>query len=500
LQFNVLNVLPNDLESNTAYLINDNWDDWFEFSTLYSLYYNDTNNNKTCIGNVKIGQTNMEEAQRRANISENFTSLSEIYFSLGQSVTYYENLNSLEDEIGNEILLGLRDISYNIELFEQIKNLKVTTVSLFREITQNEVKGQFHRIAHGGATLTPYNFTFIAPKPKNTDSYMNLEFNVSPNSIPSTNVHVLIGRNGVGKTHLLNNMLDALFSSEATVKHGIFNSEEKNLFSNVISVSFSAFDESEVKKEQKDKRQGLTYSYIGLKREGKETSPKSPTILKNEFIKSLNNCKLGNRKDRWKNAVKTLESDPMFQESDILRLIDISDEVAFKEESSNIFKKLSSGHKIVLLTITRLVETVEEKTFVMLDEPESHLHPPLLSAFTRALSQLLMIRNGVAIIATHSPVILQEVPKECVWILNRIGIIAKAERPERETFGENVGILTHEVFGLEVTNAGFYNLIKKAISCNDNYEDVKSYFSNQLGSEAKAIVRGLIHLKNSRNS
>lgn len=63
----------------------------------------------------------------------------------------------------------------------------------------------------------------------------------------------------------------------------------------------------------------------------------------------------------------------------------------------------------------------------MLDEPESHLHPPLLSAFIRSLSELLILRNGVAIIATHSPVILQEVPKRCAWILNRSGISAKAE-------------------------------------------------------------------------
>jgi predicted ATP-dependent endonuclease of OLD family len=51
----------------------------------------------------------------------------------------------------------------------------------------------------------------------------------------------------------------------------------------------------------------------------------------------------------------------------------------------------------VLLTITRLVETVEERTLVLLDEPEAHLHPPLLSAFVRSLSDLLINRNGVAI-------------------------------------------------------------------------------------------------------
>jgi predicted ATP-dependent endonuclease of OLD family len=70
--------------------------------------------------------------------------------------------------------------------------------------------------------------------------------------------------------------------------------------------------------------------------------------------------------------------------------------------------------------VTRLVESVEERTLVLLDEPESHLHPPLLSAFVRALSDLLVNRNGAAIIATHSPVVLQEVPRECVWRLRDV--------------------------------------------------------------------------------
>lgn len=115
---------------------------------------------------------------------------------------------------------------------------------------------------------------------------------------------------------------------------------------------------------------------------------------------------------------------------------------------SALFGRLSSGHKIVLLTITRLVETVEERSLVLIDEPETHLHPPLLSAFVRSLSGLLINRNGVAIIATHSPVVLQEVPRSCVWKVRRSGRVTEVERPEIETFGENVGILTREVFGL----------------------------------------------------
>jgi predicted ATP-binding protein involved in virulence len=139
---------------------------------------------------------------------------------------------------------------------------------------------------------------------------------------------------------------------------------------------------------------------------------------------------------------------------------------------------------------------VEEKTLVLIDEPEAHLHPPLLSAFVRALSELLINRNGVAIIATHSPVVLQEVPKSCVWKLRRNGNISITERPEQESFGENVGVLTAEVFGLEVTNAGFHKILSDLVNQNDTFDSVIEDLDGQLGMEGKAIVRGLLYDKN----
>jgi len=153
---------------------------------------------------------------------------------------------------------------------------------------------------------------------------------------------------------------------------------------------------------------------------------------------------------------------------------------------------MSSGHKIVLLTVTRLVETVKERSLVLLDEPEAHLHPPLLSAFVRALSDLLIERNGVAVIATHSPVVLQEVPRACVWKLRRSGRVTAVDRPDIETFGENVGVLTREIFGLEVTRAGFHRVLEETVDAGHSYEEVLERFGGRLGGEAKALVRGLI--------
>ncbi|MDI5841825.1 AAA family ATPase, partial [Shewanella xiamenensis] len=147
---------------------------------------------------------------------------------------------------------------------------------------------------------------------------------------------------------------------------------------------------------------------------------------------------------------------------------------------------------IVLLTLTKLIETIEEKTLVLIDEPESHLHPPLLSAFTRALSDLLVDRNAVAIIATHSPVILQEVPKSCVWKLERTRNEGVSFRPENETFGENVGVLTREVFGLEVTKSGFHALLVELVDVGKSFDEIIDLYDGQLGYEGQAILRALI--------
>jgi hypothetical protein len=65
------------------------------------------------------------------------------------------------------------------------------------------------------------------------------------------------------------------------------------------------------------------------------------------------------------------------------------------------------------------------------------------------------------------------------------------ERPDIETFGENTGVLTREVFGLEVTKSGFHQLIAKKASEVASYEDVIAAFGRQLGAEARAIVRAL---------
>jgi hypothetical protein len=489
--------------------MSDNWDD-FGYKTLFHLTYFDAEGVKTDIGAVKIASFGMTEG--RTELPETFGVLPDNSFSLGQDDDYYSTLNSLGAQVRDDILTSLRDIALHLILLDKAIKENVTGVSLLRSVPLASARGQFNRLARGGARLTRYDFAYEMPyEARELNTTVTLSFAVTPESQPPTNIHVLVGRNGVGKTYLLNKMSQALLNQKMSTEVGRFVAADPNpdgIFASLVSVTFSAFDEFEPMPERKNKAEGLRYSHVGLKRssgnDGSPQPPKNFSQLQGEFVKSVRLCRNGARAARWRRALEMLEADPIFKDADVASLaddkqtdadggigkLDVADE--FAKKASTLFGRLSSGHKIVLLTITRLVETVEERSLVLIDEPETHLHPPLLSAFVRSLSDLLINRNGVAIIATHSPVVLQEVPRGCVWKVRRSGRVTEVERPETETFGENVGILTREVFGLEVTRSGFHRLLVEAVDSDRHYDAVVHHFDGQLGDEARALIRALI--------
>ena len=192
-----------------AFLVIDNWDDWFKYNTLYGLVLVDDQGNRHDIGGVKIGQFNMKDGQRRPAIPQAFEQLDEQFFSLGRDDSYYEKLNLLGQQIANEVLTALRDIAANPALFDQALVEDVTGVSLLRSVSPATVRGQFRRLAAGGARLSRYAFDYQLPPATKNAAEISLSFEVVPDAEPPTNIHVLIGRNGVGKTTLLYRMTRA---------------------------------------------------------------------------------------------------------------------------------------------------------------------------------------------------------------------------------------------------------------------------------------------------
>lgn len=488
------NVWPARSGANIAYLQINNWND-FAYETMFNFSLYDEKGQYHELGQIKIGFKGQTiHTSTRSVLQSPFFNLPEHYFSLGQDIEYYRKLSTLSEETRNAVLIGLNDIVHDPSIIDIYENEEVLNISILRDTSLSIIKGQYSRVLNGYPPLTEFEFKFKRTE-ETPFEYLELEFQVIPNSQPSTNIHAIIGRNGVGKTTLLNQMINAVISRNA--KSTFFDTNywdeqpiSKDYFSSLVSVSFSAFDPFRPLTEQSDPSKGTCYYYIGLKKPQDIDSLKTISDLYIEFSSTLSNILINmGKKDRWINAIKTLESDENFALINLKQLADNYN----KNSAIELISRMSSGHAIVLLTITKLVSTVDEKTLVIIDEPESHLHPPLLSAFIRALSELLYNRNGVAIIATHSPVVLQEIPKSCVWKINRIGNFTNCYRPEIETFGENVGVLTREIFGLEVIKSGFHDLLKKSVETGKSFQGIIEEYSDQLGFEGRTILKAMIN-------
>lgn len=337
--FRVVDSFDEPSDGNEVLLVVDRWNDWFTWVTQFHVVIVTGDRARIGIGNVKIGFSGMEStaAVTRPFLGQGFLRLNAPWFSIGQDENYYESLNELGEDFRAAYLADMRDLAADLPLLEATRSEQVVTESLLRDISIDRVRTRFHSLASGNAALTNFAFKFTLPQDARTpEAPPELTFEVVPNSVPPTNVHVIIGRNGVGKTRCF----DCLSRSFLGLRTrdggapGILQSLNPLTdilgvdlgFAGLVTVSFSPFDEygplvaSTAHLEVK-------YAYVGLIREAAESSEGRGTVqdddpsiltikgrpeLTKDFLKSLDACRVGARHRLLTAALVILEADPLF--------------------------------------------------------------------------------------------------------------------------------------------------------------------------------------------
>lgn len=475
-----------------AILEADNWDD-FGFKTSFKLQLLSKSTGKVDIGYVSIAYEDMGFGWTRDSIDRTFNQLPENFYSVGTSDEYYWNLKKFSSETMKDVLSGLRDLALDLDRFESLLQNKDRNRVLFDSLLRNNkadlIRGQYHRIATGGVRFSEFSMEV----PVQFENANSIGFSVKPESRPPSNVHAIIGSNGVGKTYFLSELFSKAIAEKGEIQ---FSSRENGVaLLSVVRVAFSPFESDEFINSQVDETlpRKPTYTQIGIAKKDSSEN-KNGSDLKKDFAHFVEKSVRSGKANWLQVAFSRLEADPILSSNEAYLLASQAKEIN-PAQLADEFSRLSSGHKVVLLCLAGLAAEVDEGTLVLIDEPENHLHPPLLSSFIRAVSELLLERNGLAVVGTHSPVVLQEIPKDCVWLMSRSGETSKAERPLIETFGENVGVLTREVFGLQVGESGFYRMLSDAVDEHGAYQGVVDAFGGELGGEAKALIRVLLAAK-----
>jgi len=202
---------------NMAYLHINNWDDYGSKTLFYLTVYDEQGNGHK-IGNVKIGLIDQNQGWTKDQLQKQFDVLSGDFYSLGQDADYYRNIvESLSNKMALNVLTAIGDVTHDPDRLAIAENESVFNGSLLRSVNRTSIEHQFKRILRHKAPLTKYDF-FYEKKAGERYSGINVEFKINPKSKPSSNIHILIGRNGVGKTTLLNNMVAALLPGRGEVR------------------------------------------------------------------------------------------------------------------------------------------------------------------------------------------------------------------------------------------------------------------------------------------
>lgn len=199
----------------------------------------------------------------------------------------------------------------------------------------------------------------------------------------------------------------------------------------------------------------------------------------------------------WTTFIRNLKEFAPELKTDLKSLINNRD--FYEKDWDETFKKLSTGHKFFLHAMTHLIAYCEENAVIMFDEPENHLQAPLLSFMMKEMRRVLARRSSVMLVATHSPIILQETLSSNVRIVRRSGEKVFIQEPRIETFGASFDSISSEVFDLTVDKVSYFDVIGKIYeqencSTKKSIDDVLRLMKDRMGKLSISAVHYIVQL------
>ncbi|WP_312809066.1 AAA family ATPase [Agrobacterium cavarae] len=490
-----------------AVLVQDNWDD-YGYRSTFQVRLHLSSTEVVELGNIKIIQATstggFTEMSRRP-----FQRLPEGYASLGADLEYYETLYKLGREVFGPYFEGLRDVAFDDEAKASVEDSEGYRVSMLRFGGAERTIADAARLLR--ATTLPtkrrsagFRVKFKTRVAREANTF-TVEFDFRRRGRLPNRINALIGYNGTGKTRLLSNLAIVASGYGYSSKEDVLRNAAGRFvgtlppFKTVVAVSYSAFDtfvipgQNQVEKDRlQDEGELFGYVYCGL-RERSDDSPdgeqnyrlRTPAEIQAEFLSALGRVREADRLEELLEVLKPLLRDPSFQRIGLTQLYANRDD----DDIAELFHSLSSGHKVVLKIVTELTAHISgsEPTLVLIDEPETHLHPPLLAAFLKSVRACLEAFDGYAIIATHSPVVLQETPSKYVRVLRRSADQNRIVPPSIETFAETIGVITQEVFNLGDGSTDWHETLK-TLARRNTLEEIEDMFGVRLGFAARSYV------------
>ncbi|QJQ95437.1 MULTISPECIES: AAA family ATPase [Halomonadaceae] len=490
----------------------NNWDDYSYRTTLNAAVF--VNGDKIFSFAIKIMIEDVDDTaiylEEISNESWDgeFPIPNKEYISVPSDVDFYSALlGKLEAKKAKEVLLNLRDAGY-LEKIENdpsieslVKDDKFIT-SLLREAGAKKAYRDGWRIfeEHGDSSIS--DFTLNIRTREGSVQPVNFMFN---SAVLPYDINVLIGANGVGKSHCIKSLVEYWLGIDSGSKTELERLDHvpfdgfPNL-SKLILVSYSPFENFVLDIEDENLIEKNAYKYFGFKKRLEQDGVEKIRVNHNlpatdsvtSLIKALKDDEKLGFMPNWigkfnvistvlkealgceKLAVKLkdgldennpflpeylfkmggeqyLELDRKTHEELSFDIIDYEDRIDYREGVVFVRQgkkiELSSGQRLFCYIVINIAGEIRRDSLVVIDEPELFLHPTFEIKFISMLKKVLSSFKSKAILATHSLTIAREIPTKCVHVFHEIEDGLLVTSPPFETFGGDMQRISSYVFG-----------------------------------------------------
>jgi predicted ATPase len=336
-------------------------------------------------------------------------------------------------------------------------------------------------------------------------------FSFSSESIPSKRMAIMIGENGVGKSRALFRIAQSLIKGDEVFRDA--KGERPNV-SRLFAVASPGETSNSFPPPNLNDR--IAYRRVALRHAPKGTRIPGFGEILVQLARSEDTIKGRSRWDLFAGAVSAAldfkalhvpmqasETPPIslqamrgFVGKDMLKLwgsLDRRGEVC--RVIAGRAYPLSSGEITFIRFAGQVSLFVENSTLLLIDEPEVHLHPHLVSEFVRLLDRLLALTGSFAIIATHSPYFVREVPKSQVFVISRNDRRVEIVQPRLRTLGADLGAISQYVFDDDMVPRLADEIRERSIESGTSLGDLLRQIESELPAEAAMRLKRELGIK-----
>jgi ABC-type cobalamin/Fe3+-siderophores transport system ATPase subunit len=536
-------------EKTVLALSYNNWDDYSVRTTLNAAFYYE--GERIFEFNLKLLIENDTNSPVKLNALRNsgwdgyFPIPDTNYASVPSDIEFYDALiTKLGVQDAQKVLILIRDAGYLVNVTQDEAARKLTELENFSTSPLREAGArksfQDGWKAFSGNSQSIKDFTLNLPG-RGVDAVTPVRFRFNSDTLPY-DINVLIGPNGVGKSHTLKNLVAYWLGMDAGSQTQLHKSKHQPFdahpnISRLILMSYSPFEDFVLDLSDSKLKDKTAYRYFGFRR-GRLSAQgtRQSSISRNQpasdsvesMFKALADDDAFSFLNTWTSKFSTIldvlqpalgfeklaveinpkAELPLFLKSLVIegndgkqyiqltplthsKLLKLKENlfsvvnskagVVFLNDTDKL--DLSSGQRLFVYMVINIVGQIKAESLIIVDEPELFLHPTFEVEFVALLKKVLAAFNSKAILATHSLAIAREIPANCMHVYRNGQYGLEIDHPPFETFGGNMQRISSYVFGDSKVTKPFAQWIEGAIQKAGNPKNLLDKLKDELNEE-----------------